>query len=348
MAKRVRPKGTTGAAAPRWPTLAERIMAASGFLMLAAAAALAARVEPPAERPKDDGPPAERPQDISGRGWGRIAASTWSEFNQDQIPQVAGGVAFFTILSLFPAMAAFVSLYGLFADPSKVSEHLVMLAGFLPPSALRFVAGEMDRLANGGHSSLGLAFAVSLLASLWSANGAVKALFVGLNTAYEVTERRGLIRLNLVSLAFTVGALAFVLASLGLVVLGPGVLAWIGFQHGIDPTLLSVMRWPALLAVASVGLALLYRYGPSRGAQRWRWITPGSVLAAAGWMLSSLLFSGYVASFGHYEKTYGSLGAVMAFMIWLWITIVVVLAGAELNSEVEDEAGAPDPPDPRR
>lgn len=313
----------------------ERGLSAAGFVMVAAAAAALGLSRRPATTT-----PAEAPQDIPARGWRRIVVRTWSEFNEDQIPQTAGGVAFFALLAIFPAMAAFVSLYGLFADVGEVPKHLAILSGILPRSALGFVSEEMGRIAGGKHAPLGFAFALSLILSLWSANGAIKALFVGLNTAYEVRERRGIVVLNLVSLAFTVGGLAFVLATLGVMVAAPTVLRGLGWSGGIDPVAIAVLRWPGLLLLSTMGFALLYRFGPSRSRGRWRWITPGSVLASILWMLVSMGFSWYVTNFGHYERTYGSLGAVVGFMTWLWLSSIVILAGAELNAEIEAEVGA--------
>lgn len=309
-------------------------MAAAGFVAIAGAAAVMAFRRPPAAS-IGAGSPAE----ISTRGWRRIAASAWSEFLDDNIMQTAGGVAFFTLLSIFPALAAFVSLYGLFADVGEVPHHLAILAGLLPRSALGFVSTELTRLAGDKHPALGLAFALSLLFSIWSANGAIKALFSGLNTAYEVRERRGLIRLNLVSLAFTLGGLAFVLASLGVVVAAPGLLRALGLSGALHPQAISLLRWPAMFVCTAAALALLYRFGPDRRQAHWRWITPGSLFASAGWLITSMAFSWYVADFGHYERTYGSLGAVVGFMTWLWLSTIVVLAGAELNAETEAEAG---------
>ncbi len=319
------------------PTTLQRSLSALGFLVLATAA-IAYRIS----APPPAAPPArpEAPRRIPARGWRHIAMRTWNEFNADQIPQAAGSVAFFALLSIFPAMAAFVSLYGLFADASQVPQHLAVLAGLLPHAALELVADEMTRIASAKHAPLGLAFAVSFLLSVWSANGAVKALFAGLNTAYECKERRGLIGLNLMSLAFTIGGLTLVLVSLGLIVSGPALLRGLGWNGAIYPGVIDVARWPVMLAITMGSLSMLYRFGPSRQRARWRWITPGSLFASLGWLVVSMGFSWYVANFGHYDRTYGSLGAVVGFMTWLWLSTIVILAGAELNSEIEVEAGA--------
>ena len=202
----------------------ERVSASLGFLILAAGFLALGR-------PWRVTVPVETPQAIPAHGWRHIAVRTWTEFNADQIPQAAGAVAFFALLAVFPAMAAFVSLYGLYADVGEVPRHLAMLGGILPRSALSFVSEEMTRIAGGKHAPLGLAFGISLTISLISANGAVKALFNGLNTAYEAKETRGIVKLNLISLAFTAGGLVFVLATLGLLVAAPVMLRGGGMER---------------------------------------------------------------------------------------------------------------------
>ncbi len=281
---------------------------------------------------------ADRPSGIPLIGWKDIAGRTWSEFNKDRITQVAGGVAFFALLAVFPALAAFVSLYGLFGDVGAAEKQIALLRGVLPPETLQFAAEQMARFAAKGTGQLSFAFAVSILVSIWSANGAVKALFDGLNVAYEQREKRGLIKLNLYSLAFTIGALAFVTVALSAVIATPSLLAFLGYRYGLGG--LSVLRWPALAALAVAALSILYRYGPSRTRTRWRWITWGGVVAALLWLLASMAFSWYVSAFAHYDRTYGSLGAVVAFMIWIWLSTMIVLAGAELNAEIEAQSGA--------
>jgi membrane protein len=269
-------------------------------------------------------------------GWKDIALRTWSEFNDDRIVQVAGGVAFFALLSVFPALAAFVSLYGLFGDVGSAEKQLSLLSGILPHDTIKFAAAQMARFAAKGSGQLSFAFVVSLLISIWSANGAVKALFDGLNVAYEQHEKRGVVALNLVSLLFTVGGLVFVIAALSAVVATPIALAFFGYRYGLG--WLDLLRWPAMLGAAVVALSVLYRYGPSRRRARWRWITWGGAVAALLWLLASMAFSFYVGAFGHYDRTYGSLGAVVAFMTWIWFSSIIVLAGAELNAEIEAQS----------
>ena len=291
---------------------------------------------------------AASPADIPPRGWRDVLARTWAEFGRDRIMSVAAGVTFFALLALFPAIGAFVSLYGLFADVHQAEHQLRLLRGIVPPGVIEFVGGEMKRIAAAHSGGLGLAFGISLLISLWSANGAVKALFDGLNVAYEERESRGLVKLNLISLAFTLGGLVFVALALSAVVVAP-VLMHVLHLDRVGGAWLAELRWPVLLLITVGLISLIYAFGPSRTRPRWSWITWGGTFAAVLWVGASLLFSWYVANFAHYDKTYGSLGAVVGFMTWIWYSTIIVLFGAELNSELEHQTavdttvGAPKP-----
>ncbi|HEX4713253.1 YihY/virulence factor BrkB family protein [Phenylobacterium sp.] len=299
---------------------------------------------------RDGGESARAPTEISGAGWRKVALRTWREFSEDRIPAVAAGATFYGLLALFPAVGAFVSLYGLFANVEEARRQIASLRGILPEGAIIVLGEQMTRLAAMPHSGLGATFLVSLLLSLWSSNAGVKALIGGLNVAYEERERRDFLQLNLVSLSFTAGAVVFAMLAAAAVGGAPATLArlgWSGFEVA------SVLRWPALLVVAMGLLSVLYRYAPSRAHARWRWVTPGGVCAAIGWLAMSLGYSDYVANFGHFDRTYGSLGAVVGFMTWIWLSLIVVLFGAELNAELEQQTkvdtttGAAKPPGAR-
>ena len=191
-----------------------------------------------------------------------------------------------------------------------------------------------------------------LLFALWSANSGTKAVIDGLNVAYGEAEKRSFIRLNLISLVFTLGAFLSLTLAVGAVVVAPIVLTHLGLG-GVADTLVRLLRWPALLAFVIVGLAILYRYGPSRREARWTWLSVGSVAAAVGWLVTSALFSWYIANFGTYDATYGSLGAAIGMMMWMWISMIVILVGAQLNAEIEhqtstDSTVGPDKPLGRR
>jgi membrane protein len=274
------------------------------------------------------------PLGIGPVGWRQVLVRTAKAFNADQIPSVAAGVTFFALLALFPAIGAFVSLYGLFGDVASAQRQLAEMAGFLPDGAIAVVGDQITRLIAIDHGRLGLTFAIGLAVSIWSANAGVKALISGLNAAYEKREGRSFVVLNLVSLGFTFGAVVFAVAAATAAVAAPTLLAAIDLDELENFTWL---RWPILLAAMVALLSLLYRYGPCRHPVRWRWITPGGLAAALAWLAMSLAFSWYVGHFGHYNRTYGSLGAVIGFMTWIWLSVTVVLFGAELNSEVEKQ-----------
>jgi len=274
------------------------------------------------------------PLQIGPRGWRQILVRAFKAFNIDHIPAVAAGVTFFVLLALFPAIGAFVSLYGLFGNVGAAERQLSQLNGVLPDGAISVIGDQIARLVAISHGKLGLTFAIGLLVSIWSANAGVKALIAGLNVAYERREARGFIALNLLSLGFTFGAIIFTVCSATAMAAAPAMLTRLGLD-GLES--LTGLRWPILLIVTLALVSILYRFAPCRGQVRWRWITPGGLAAAIAWMAMSLAFSWYVGNFGHYNRTYGSLGAVVGFMTWIWLSVVVVLFGAELNSEIEKQ-----------
>jgi membrane protein len=283
-------------------------------------------------RGREAGTPAE----IPARGWKDILWRTYEEFGQDRLMSVAAGVTYYALLALFPAIGALVSVYGLFADPATIQDHLTALSGVLPGGALDIIREQVVRIASAGEGTLGLSFVIGLAVSLWSANAGMKAIFDALNIVYDEEEKRSFVKLNLESLTFTLAAVGFILVALAGIVVLPIVLDFVGLGSGIE-WLLAIARWPVLLVAVVAGLAVLYRYGPSRDKAEWKWVTLGGIVAAVLWLVVSMLFSWYVANFGSYNETYGSLGAVIGFMTWIWISSVVVLLGAEINAEMEHQ-----------
>lgn len=303
--------------------------------------------EPELRRSRHRGRSAEAPTDIPGRGWKDIAWRTAREAQADDIAGVARSIAYSGLLAIFPALAAFVSIYGLFADVSTARQHLAALTGLVPADALTLLGDQMVRIAKANDAGLSATAAFGLLISLWSANSGVTALFRGLNIAFDETEKRGIVHRTLATLAFTVGMLAFLLISAAAVIAAPTVLNF--FHAGGLLPLLAWLRWPALILITVVALSLLYRYGPSRERAQWRWVSVGAVAAAVLWMAASVAFSWYLTNVAHYSATYGSLGAVFGFIVWLWLSSVVILLGAELNAEIEHQTardsttGSPEP-----
>jgi len=282
---------------------------------------------------------ATSPWQIPWKGWKDILVRTYQQFNKDRLLAVAAGVVFYGLLALFPAITALVSSYALFAKGSTINQHLAMLAGILPSGALDIVTDQVNRVLAKGDVKLGLAFLFSFLLAVWSANGGMKAMIDAINVAYEEEEKRGFFKLNAVSLAFTFGGLVAILFAIGCVVALPIVLNTIGLGSFTD-TLLRIGRWPALIILMLLGLALLYRFGPSRTSPEWRWISVGSVFATITWLAGSALLSFYLTNYANYDATYGSLGAAIGLMIWMWMSTIVVLLGAELNAEVEHQTKA--------
>ena len=284
----------------------------------------------------DRGRRATVPWEIPWNGWKDILWRTYGQIGEDRLLAVAAGVVFYGLLALFPAVTAFVSLYGLFAKASTINEHISLLGGLLPGGGVEIIHEQVNRIAAKGETKLGFAFAFGLALALWSANAGMKALIDALNVIYDEKEKRGFIKLNLVSLALTAGGILAILTAVGAIVVLPLVLSYVGLG-GWTETLLRVLRWPLLLLVVVFGLAVLYRFGPSREHPRWQWLSVGSVLAAVAWLGSSALLSWYLGSFANYDATYGSLGAAIGMMMWMWISSIVILFGAELNSEIEHQ-----------
>ncbi|EJW13622.1 Ribonuclease BN [Rhodovulum sp. PH10] len=335
------------------------------LVMLAASAALvafAARTDAPPQKPpaegdgignraRDEGAERlDRPEfagktakDAPVRGWFEVLKGVFGRMSEDRVTSIAGGVTFFALLAIFPAIAALVSIYGLFTDPTSLADQLDALSNVLPGGAMEVVGSQLHRIAEHGRTSLGVTFLIGIGTALWSANAGMKALFDALNIVYGEKETRGFFKLNLVSLGFTLAAILLILCALGAVVVLPVVFGYVGLDGQVELAL-KLGRWPALLVVLSLALAAIYRFGPSRTVARWRWITWGSATASLLWLAASVLFSWYAANFGSYDKTYGTLGAAVGFMTWIWISVIVVLLGAEVDDELEYQ----DPSVPRQ
>jgi len=279
---------------------------------------------------------AETPADISVIGWRDIFLRIYNNFSEHRILALAAGMTFYSLLAVFPALAALVAIYGLFFDPQTIMAHVDALSGFAPSGAIEVARDQMARIASRETQTLGWTFGVSLVLSLWSANSAMKSLFDTLNVINGETEKRGFFQLNAESLAFTLAGIAFALLAAASVVVLPVVFQTLGLSDEAA-IVLRFGRWPALLIVLTLALAVIYRYGPSREKPRWRWVSWGGAFAALLWLVASLLFSWYAANFGKFNETYGSLGAVIGFMTWLWISAVAVLLGAEVDAEAEHQ-----------
>jgi membrane protein len=262
--------------------------------------------------------------------WKRLALDTHEAMSEDRLVAVAAGVVFYALLAIFPTITAFVSFYGLFADPATVQSHLSLLAGVLPAGGMDIVKEQIGRIASKpGGLSFGFVFGLGL--ALWSANAGVKAMIDALNVIEGRAERRSFLRLNALSLAFTLGAIAFLLLAVGAVVAFPLIMSMVGLTDtiGVGTPLL---RWPVLFAVVLLALLVLYRFGPNRDLPRGRWFSPGAVFGSLAWLAGSAALSFYLSNFADYNATYGSLGAAIGLMVWMWLSAISVLMGAEIDT----------------
>ncbi len=276
------------------------------------------------------------PVDIPINGWRDIAWRVCAGIGNDRLLAVAAGVVFYGLLALFPAITALVSSYALFADAATIGKHLSFAASLMPAGAFGIVEEQITRIAQAGGGQLSSAFIIGLLLAIWSANAGMKAMIDALNVIYGEIEKRSVLKLNLLSLTMTLGALAFLLLAIGAVVVLPLVFSWLGIESW-GQWAIAFLRWPAIMIVIALALAVLYRYGPSRREAKWRWLSVGAIVATLLWVTGSALFSWYLSNFADYNATYGSLGAGIGLMMWLWLTSIAVLIGAELNAEIEHQ-----------
>ncbi len=277
---------------------------------------------------------AAKPSEIPVRGWKQIAKRVFNDIGDDRVMAEAAAVTYYALLAIFPAIAALISLYGLIADPADIGKHLTSLSGVVPQGGMQIITDQIKSLTSAPHGALGFGAIFGLLTTVWSANAGIKSLFDALNAVYEEKETRSFLHRTWLSLAFTVGALVFIILSLTAVAVVPAVLQLV-YLGGVADALLNLGRWPLMLGAIMMFLALVYRYGPSRARAKWRWVSWGSGFAGIVFILGSAAFSWYAANFSSYNKTYGSLGAAVGFMTWIWISTIIVLVGAELNAELE-------------
>ncbi|HEX2761319.1 MAG TPA: YihY/virulence factor BrkB family protein [Rhizomicrobium sp.] len=266
----------------------------------------------------------------TGPGLWPLVRRVTGEFFRDSIPTVSGGITFFVLLALFPAIASVVSLYGLLADRTDIERHLATFSAFLPEGAITVLRSELRRLAGQPPATLSFAFVGGSIIALWSASGGYKALVEGMNTAFDVKETRGFIRLSVNALLVTLAAIVFSAAAIGAGVVLPRMAEGAGAM-----ALFRIAVWPLAFLLCALVLAVVYHFGPNRKNARWRWISWGSATAAILWLMATLAFTWYAQNYGTYNQVYGQLGALIGFLTWVWISVMIVLLGAEINAELE-------------
>ena len=288
----------------------------------------------PRTRQPDRGREADRPGEIPPEGWRDILRRVKAAMAADHLSTFAAGVAFYGILAICPALAGVISIYGLIADTPDVERHLAMAAGLMPEDARAIMTDQLAEVARQSHVRLGLGAIAALLFALWSAVSAVRTLMTGLNVAYDEPETRGFVRLYASALLLTLSGIFGTIMNFSLMTALPAGLRLLALRPALE-TALSLLRWPLLAGVVMVGLALLYRFAPSREQPRWQWVSWGAAGAAALWLCGSLLFTWYVAHFGEYNVTYGALGAAALLLLWSYFGAYAALLGAEVNAEME-------------
>jgi membrane protein len=278
---------------------------------------------------------AERPSEIGRAGWMQIAKRGWKEAKADQVPLLAAGLAYYGFLAIFPAMVAVVSLYGLVADPSQLADRVSSMMTGMPAEARDLIVNQLRALGS-RQTSLTIGFIVAIVIALWSASGGVSKLLTAINAAYDENEERSFLAQRGRALLVTLGAIVFMVIVFSLVAVLPALFGQVGMAGPLR-WVLEVVRWVLIAVIVTVALAILYRIGPDRDAPKMRWVSVGAVVATVLWLLASIGFSIYVATFGNYAKTYGAVGGIVVMLLWLFITSYAILLGAEINAESEQQ-----------
>jgi len=283
---------------------------------------------------QDRGDDAGAPWQIPGCGWADILRRVWKNAEKKDLSLVAGGVTYYLLVALLPTLVALISLYGLLTNQTDVSRNLQSLSDILPSSTVRVIGDELRQLVAASSKHFGLGVIISIAIGLWSGVRGMRAIMMALNIAYGQPEGRSFIRFNTTALLLTVVAIAGGLIALALVTVLPLALSE-GAFHGPWSWIWLVIELPILIICAMGMLALLYRYAPDLSKPEWKWASPGVIVATILWVTGSVLFATYLYHFGSYNRTYGSLGALLVLLTWMWLSAFVVLFGAEINSETE-------------
>ncbi|MGK6315345.1 YihY/virulence factor BrkB family protein [Neorhizobium sp. DT-125] len=285
---------------------------------------------------KGRGREAGSPGEIPSRGLKDVFWRVYAAITEDRVMLVAAGVTYYLLLALFPAASALVSLYGFVSDPAAIAERVAFLSAIMPADALNIFLGQVRGLSAERNTTLSIGLIGGLLLALWSSNAGMKALFEAMNVAYAEQEKRSLVRLNLVSLLFTLGALMLAIVILIAMGIVPAALKYLWLDRFTE-VIIRFARWPVMMLFVAGGIMMLYRLGPSREPAKLRWLTWGAAFATVAWLLASVAVSFYLGNIADYNATYGTLGALIGFMVWTWISVIIVIVGAEINAELEHQ-----------
>jgi membrane protein len=258
----------------------------------------------------------------------------WKSISADNISLLAAGVAFYALLAIFPALVFLVAMFGLLTDPAQMRDLLLTLKGVLPGEAWTALDTQLLALMRQNSTSLSLASIIGLVLAFINARLGAYAMMGALNVVYSREETRSFTRINLIAIMFTIAAVCVLVLNLYAVIAVPRVLNGLGLTE-FPNSILHEAKWPVLSVVMALSLALVYRYGPDRKDVHWRWVSIGSLVGTALWLAGSTGFSWYVSAFNSYDKVYGSFGAVVILLYWLWLTAFAALMGAELDMQIQ-------------
>ncbi len=287
-------------------------------------------------RDEGRGREAESPSEIPAKGMKDVFWRIYASIADDRVLLIAAGVTFYLLLSLFPTATVLVSLYGVFSDPAAIVDRINFLSTVMPADALNIFLDQLRALTSERNTTLSLGIIFGVLLALWSSNSGIKALFEAMNVAYGENEKRSLVRLNLISLAFTFGALLIAVITIIFMGVVPALLKYLWLDAWTE-IIIRIARWPLMMVFVGAGIMALYRFGPSREPARLGWITWGAVFATVFWMIASLGVTYYLSNIADYNATYGTLGALVGFMVWTWVSVIIVVIGAEINAELEHQ-----------
>ncbi|WGH77933.1 YihY/virulence factor BrkB family protein [Jannaschia ovalis] len=287
-----------------------------------------------AEAQPGRGRDATHPQGIPARGWKDIALRVAGQVSKDHVLLIAAGVAFYGLLAVFPAITALMSITGLLYEPQELVSALEGVTAVVPSDVSEILMAQATEVAGSQQGGLTLGLVLGLGIALWSASAGVGSLIEGINFAYDEKETRSFVKLKALTILMTVLIILGVLVAAVLIVVVPIVLSFVAFAPWVE-RLIQWVKYIPLALLVIFGLGVLYRYGPDRETAKIRWLAPGTLIAALLWLIASIGFSVYVSNFGSYNETFGSIAGVVVMLLWMWISAVVILLGAELNSEIE-------------
>jgi len=279
---------------------------------------------------------ADTPQQFPLLGWWDILQRTVKNMLDDNLSLIAAGVGFYFLLAVFPMMAALISAYGLLVSPAELQQHLSLLIGIIPEQSRELIQNHVSLIMDKSETALGTSALISSLFAVWSASKGAQAMITASNIAYKQKQKRGFVMMVILRFSLTLGAVLILALALFSIALMPMLFSYIGLKN-YSALLVQWLTWPFLAVLFNLALAAFYRYGPHRHLAKWRWVTPGSVVASVLWIIFSFGFSFYLSQFAEYDKTYGSLGSVVVLLMWFYLTAYIILLGAEFNAAMEHQ-----------